>query len=273
MNRIFSLTINKTEPVSSDLIFRRLEPIAASGATILFNSTLSEHKPVSTPSPLLSALVQFFHTLILKEIPDTSCPEVTPWAQPRLLNVPSLPHPPFSTQALPKPLLPHLNESTESIPLILDIQENAPEILQDGLKIGIEGVLRQDPFGMVYLEIDPKLIDSLLPSPALQRLPSKIPVIFPQETQDKLGWGGVQELGETFPLTVTGLYSEEPSLRPDIERVWYCTLHAPTLASLREHYMHPGRRHFFLTLGTKKQTSPKKPSPPLYRLNVSCFAA
>jgi|GEM_PF-4611432 len=260
---------------NNGLRLRQLESIPASGATLLFASTLTTSEPENSPSSFWLTLSQLLHTLQVGEISYTSAPQPTPWVRPRYLQVPSLPDPIFETPSPSKTFFPQLDQHklSQSFPLMAEVQEEEEKALQTGLQIDVGGVLCQDPSGMIYLEIASHQTDSLIADEAVEKTLPAIPVILASEIEERSGWGAVKEVGKKISVTITGLYTQKSTLFPELGQVWFCTLQAPLLESIREHYRHPGRRHFYLPLGLKNQKKNKSESSPLYRLNVSCFAA
>jgi len=265
------------------LIPRKILPLPASGATILFSDTFYPKEEASPPSPALSTMAAFWQTLWIKQIPYCPAPETSPWARPRLLQVPKLPDPAFS---IPPPRSHFAPESgqTADLPLIPDMKENDPRPVANGNAIVAyaqtalpqKGMLRQDKDGSVYLEVSPKYHREILPllhEDGIDPGPLKIAVVLAEEWQEKQGWGEIKEIGKTFSFTLSGLYCLKPLFWPQTEQVWFFSLHCPALQQLRQKHLLAGMRPLYLTLASRKEKRRRPEEKKLFRINVSCYAA
>jgi hypothetical protein len=266
---------------------RAVARLPASGATVLFNSTLIEKpKPPRTPSPFVASLLQFIGILRVKYIPYSNAPEVNPWAPPRNLSVSSLPHPEFYSHRPAKTFYPQISDpdAFEPFPLIPDMKEDDPEHLENGRAITayamaalpLKGILEQDETGLIYLNVPANFSEMLLPlihEKGVEQTPIFIPVILAHEAKEKAGWGPIRELGEEFSFKLVGLYSLKPLFWPEVESVFFFDVLAPELDALREKYRIPGKQPLHMTLGIKKKAQNAPKQPELFRLNVSCNAA
>lgn len=284
MNYIFT-GYNNT--ISPEFTLRNVEKIPASGATLLFSSTLIEKpRPPRLPSPFVSSLLQFIGILRVKYIPYATCEEITPWTMPRLLQVHRLPQPAFQSHPPARTFYPQIAEKDafNPYPLIPDMKEEEPETFENEAAImayaestlAMKGILEQDATGMVYLDIPANFAETLLPliqEEGVEPSPIFVPVMLAHEAQEKAGLGPIKELGETFSFKLLGLHAVKPLLWPEIEKVYFLVIHAPGLDELREKYLLPGKIPLHMTLGIKREQRSKRPCQELYRLNVSCNAA
>lgn len=135
-----------------------------------------------------------------------------------------------------------------------------------------KGILRKNEKGLIYLSIDDKFIDLLLPylePRGLTRSPNgaQIPVI--REDLPKIA-----ELGTSFSFGIEGLYSLEPDSWPEMEEVWFLKVRSPELEALRRKYFLtklPGGNSFYIVVAVKKNKV-NKPTP-LIRINPSFMQA
>jgi len=284
MNYIFT-GYNNT--ISPEFNLRTVKKIPASGATLLFSSTLIEKpRPPKLPSPFVSSLLQFIGVLRVKYIPYSTCPETTLWDVPRHLQVHRLPEPTFQSYPPARTFYPQVAEKDafNPYPLIPDMKEEEPETFENGTAImayaesalAMKGILEQDETGLVYLDIPANFAETILPliqEEGIEPSPIFVPVILAHEAKEKAGLGPIKELGEMFPFKFLGLYAVKPLLWPEVEKVYFFVIHAPELDDLREKYLLPGKRPLHMTLGIKREGRSTRPRQELYRLNVSCNAA
>lgn len=206
---------------------------------------------------------------------------------PRTLQVPILPEPPFFT--FPPALIFHpekggIEEEPAYTPpcLLQEIQEGerraCPHLLHAMPSLEITGRVRQNSSGLIYLEVDKQILPHILEK-EVEKIDSglKIALVLPKEYASRKGFGQKFEEGEEMRLRITGCFSLEPALWPEMERVWYLTLSCPRGEELRKSYLLPsklGAHPFFLTIAVKKRANEHLiKEQGLFRLNVSCHAA
>jgi hypothetical protein len=209
---------------------------------------------------------------------------------PRALQVPVLPEPPFHTFApamIFQPKGTKEDEPAYTPPCLLkEVQEGkrkaCTHLLRALSSLAIKGRVHQNSAGMIYLEVEERMIKPLLPhirEQGIERTPSgtRIALVLPKEYAARKGFGEKFEEGQEMLFTVTGCYSLEPALWPEMERVWYLTLDCPEGEELRKSYLLPAKllsHPFFLTIAVKKRTNEHLlRERDLFRLNVSCHAA
>lgn len=209
---------------------------------------------------------------------------------PRALQVPVLPEPPFHTY--PPALVFHPEGTGEDEPaytppcLLREIQEGKreayPHLLRALPSLAITGRVRQNSTGLIYLEVEEKIVEQILPyirEKGVEKIEAgaKIALVLPKEYATRRGFKEKFEEGQEIVLTVTGCFSLEPALWPEMERVWYLTLDCPEGEELRKNYLLPatlGSHPFFLTIAVKKRANEHLLlERGLFRLNVSCHAA
>ncbi len=217
---------------------------------------------------------------------------------PRALQVPLLPEPPFHTY--PPALVFHPEGTGEDEPaytppcLLREIQEGArescPHLLRALPSLAITGRVRQNSTGLIYLEVEEKIVEQILPyirekgherghEKGIEKVASgtRIALVLPKEYATRRGFKEKFEEGQEIAFTVTGCFSLEPALWPEMERVWYLTLDCPKGEELRKSYLLPARMNshpFFLTVAVKKRANEHLLlERGLFRLNVSCHAA
>jgi len=223
-------------------------PLRASGATVVFTSTLY---PKPALSPLISTLASFWEDLQIDAAFFDKSPSISPWAQPRVLKVPKLPYPAFQAQ----PIGRVSSSSLDSYPLIPDSKEEEKPMVDYAQTEGHIGTLRQGRDGLVYLQASSS---------------SFIPVILPHEREKRPGFIEIEELGNTFMFSLEGPSSVQPAGCPEIEEIVFFSVTSPELTELRAKYLQPRSRRFTLTLAVKRSPQMRKE---LFRINVSCYAA
>ncbi len=266
--------LSKPAPLPSS---RQINPLAASGTTLLFSTTFYPKEP---PLFSFSVLSSFWNMLFVDKIPYAPAPPLNPWVEARALKVPKLPDPPFEASAPQGSMWPK-TDICQDMPLMADTAENQPEPLAKELlefarrQLPQQAVLSQEPNGEVYLKIPFACQEKLLPQLQEENIEPaalKIALISSQEWQEKQGWGPIAELGKEFSFSLEGLFTLKPLFHKEVERLWFFSIDAPMLQRLREkHFL--SRRPFFLTLGKRKKSKGGPEEKKLFRINVSCYAA
>lgn len=204
--------------------------------------------------------------------------EVSP---PRVLYVPQLPHPPFRSVKPPRYFWREgleVSKDDYAAPCLMsDTPENGPVLIKSSQRLMKRGILRQDDEGYVYLELPESLaaqVFSLIGTEAVRDEFVHIPVILPQEWEQKKGLGAIKELGNSLAFEMNGLYSQRPKSWPGVEKVYFLRVPSSQLESLREKYLLPSKirgHDFHAVIALKHGFAPKQNET--FRLNVSCFAA
>ncbi len=213
------------------------------------------------------------------------------------LQIPSLPYPPFHTQApirkfyhpkkttqtdlyAPECLLPEVEEDPCRL-----IEQNQRFLEYFSRNFPLQGILKQERNGHLYLSISPgfSIKDPILSflcsqeeSCFVSHLGLHSTVFTSHEILSIQELGIAKEIGKTFPFQIEGCYVAEIHSDPLLEKAWYLSVASEELSEIRERYLLPrslGGHGFHATLLLQKRSSFKKAKPPLCRLNVSCFAA
>ena len=220
---------------------------------------------------------------------------------PRKLLVPQLPHPPFQSHRPPRffwhPAYEPPEDAYTPSCLMSDTKESPPTTVYHSSDIcayakrafPLEGILRKDKDGFVYLELtDAFILDlfplindhtsEMVPLHLVEPSPAHIPVILPHEWAQCKGWGEIEELGMSIFFEIKNLCSLCPKRWPGVEKVYFLTIQCLTLEELRAHHLLPSRirgHDFHVAIAVQRTTAPHARSDPkeTFRLNVSCFAA
>lgn len=204
---------------------------------------------------------------------------------PRVLAVGQLPEPPFDSQVPPryfpqpsKLANEHLlreNSDTSIHPLA-----NTAEILaRANASLPLEGILKEDSQGFIYLDLPEAYTQELLP--LIREAGAEIPpyfaphivVVLPLERESRKGLESFQKLGQTLSFELTGCYSLTPRDWNEMERVWVLTVKSPELEAFRTRALLPSKilsHEFHIVIGAARA---EKPALETFRINVSCFAA
>ncbi len=152
-----------------------------------------------------------------------------------------------------------------------------------------KGALKRNSQGLVYLDVDNRFINMILPYLKLQGLNrppyfnlfaspegAHIPVIPARETAFHY-LDEIEGLGQEFSFVIEGLYSLVPASWPEIEEVWFFKIQSPELENLRRrHFLtaHPGGHPFHMAVAIKPRVGTQIPrSQPILRINIAFLAA
>ncbi len=209
-------------------------------------------------------------------------PEIVP---PRTLAVGQLPAPPFHSQIPPRYFWHPSQTLNENLLRETSDEEIQPAAHADRIlrcareNLPLQGVLKQDAQGLIYLDLPEAYTTELLPLIADEG--AEIPPYFnphavavlPQEHERRQELKSLKALGQTVSFTVTGCTSLKPRGWEEMEKVWVLTIHSPELEALRTRALLPPKilaHEFHIVIGTRRA---EKPSLDTFRINVSCTAA
>lgn len=152
-----------------------------------------------------------------------------------------------------------------------------------------KGVLKQNQWGLVYLDVDNQFISMLLPylkAQALVRPPyfhlfgspdgAHVPVIPSREVAFQY-LSSIEGLGQEFSFTIEGLYSMEPSSWPEVEQVWFFKVQSESLENFRRgHFLPslPGGNSFHIAVAVKPRVTATRYPRTLATVKINpCFTA
>ncbi len=153
-----------------------------------------------------------------------------------------------------------------------------------------KGILKKNPQGLIYLDVDNRFISMLLPYLKAQELVrppyfnlftapdgAHVPVIPAREASFHF-LDGVAETGREFSFEIEGLFSLEPVSWPEVEQVWFFKLRAEALQDLRRRYFIPslpGGHSFHIAVAVKPRITAAETTQPLpfMRINPAFLAA
>jgi len=254
----------------------------------------------ATRSPLARRSQLFFYKVLetLKLwLQESSKAAEADFSVPRMIQVPGLPHPAFKVAPPPRFFWhPAYNSQAAAFPLISEQKEDLPCLIPESYALTAyarahlpkRGVLRQASDGYVYLELPAAFSSEIFP--LLQReglepaaadplMPGcvHIPVILPQEWQEKRGCAKITEKSETFSFEIKGFFGLQPKAGLGFDLVFFFKLESPELEALRQRYLLPAkiRAHdFHCAVAFAKSTQTRAtPQKELFRLSVACYAA
>lgn len=175
-------------------------------------------------------------------------------------------------------LLTETNEFAQARPV-----PSSPKILRSICKG--HGVLKRNAQGLVYLDIDNRFINMMLPYLKARHLAkppyfnlfrepngAHIPVIPAREAAFQY-LDQIEEIGQEFTFEIQGLYSMKPTMWPEVEEVWFFKIHSPQLENLRTRYFlpeHPNGHPLHIAIAVKQKTTVTSKRPIIMmRINAS----
>ena len=185
------------------------------------------------------------------------------------------------------PPIPYLLTETNEVSISRPVPGNS--LILRSLCKGT-GILKQNKQGLVYLDIDDRFVLSLIPylkAFHLVRPPyfnlfcapegAHIPIISAREAAFHY-LSQIHETGKAFSFEIERLYSVEPTLWPEVEQVWFFTLHSQELEAFRRRYFlfsNPGGHSFHIAVAVKPRIIAQATSlpPPIMRINTAYLAA
>ncbi len=204
---------------------------------------------------------------------------------PRTLAVGQLPEPAFHSQVPPRYFWHPSKSANENLlrensDTSVHLLDNTAEILTRArASLPLEGSLKEDYQGFIYLDLPEAYTQELLP--LIRDAGAEIPpyftphivVVLPNERESRKGMESFKELGQTLSFELTGCYSLKPRGWNEMERVWVLTLKSPELEAFRTRALLPSKifsHEFHIVIGAARS---EKPALETFRINVSCYAA
>lgn len=180
----------------------------------------------------------------------------------------------------------------DPIPYLLSLGSEMPSARPVPGSIGMmrslckgKGVLRRNASGLVYLDIDPKFVATLLPyltaqglmEPPFFQLPSSahVPVVSPREAAFHY-LEEIPGLGKEITFEIEGLFSIEPAQWSEVEQVWFFKLHSEELENFRRSLFLssvPNGHPFHIAVAIKPRSRFDQGPKPMMQINPAVTAA